>query len=139
MHGAMMGMGRGVVKSVTVSTALRAVPDGARASGSMYSFPTPLMICGLRGLAGSVALAQGGGRRRGEGRDGGGRAPPGKTTVALQSARGQEEVEKVLEAARVDGRLLNTLIGDVGGMYGREHEQKLDWLLVWTKTQTRVV
>ena len=136
MRGAMV-MGRGVVESITVVTALRAVPDGARAAGGLYSFPTPL-FCGLRGLAGSVALGQGGGRGRGGGRNGGGRAPPGKTTVALLSARGQAEVEKVLKAARVDGRLLNMLIRDVGGMYGREHEQKLDWLWEWTKTQPSV-
>ena len=139
MRGALMGMGRGGVESITVSTALRAVPDGARAAGGMYSFPTPL-FCGLRGLAGSVALGQGGGRGRGGGRDGGGRAPPGKTTTALLlgDARGQKEVEKVLEAARPSSPLLLTLIKDAGDMFDPQDEKKLDWLMAWTKKQTKV-
>ena len=58
MRGAMMGAGRGVVESITVSTALRAVPDAARAAGGLYSFPTPL-LCGLCGLAGWMSLGQG--------------------------------------------------------------------------------
>ena len=134
MRGA-LGRGRGVVESITVYSALRAVPDGARAAGGINSLPTPL-LCGLRGLVGSVALGHGGGRGRGGGRSGGGRAPPGETTAMLQIARGQKEVEEVLEAARVDGRLLNKLIRDVGNMRDREHVQKLDWLWAWTKTQT---
>ena len=108
------------MESITISTALRAVPDGARAAGGLYSLPTP-PFCGLRGLTGSAALGQGGDRWRGGGRNGGGRTPPGKTTSKLLSARGQKQVEEVLDAALVDGRLLNTLIRDVGEMRGPEH------------------
>ena len=86
MRGA-MGMGRGVAESITVGTALRAVPDAAHAAAGLYSFPTPL-FCGLRGLAGSVALGQGGGRGRGGGRNSSGAAPSGNTTAMLLSARG---------------------------------------------------
>jgi pentatricopeptide repeat protein len=132
MRGA-MGMGRGAVPSITVGNALHAIPDADRAalwfSASLFS---------TRGVAGSVVLGQGGGRGRGGGCKRSDEAPFGRTTRMLRSARGQKEVDCVLEAAQLNSPSLLRLIKDVGGMRGRDDEKKLDWVLAWTWKQTKL-
>jgi hypothetical protein len=53
-------------------------------------------------------------------------------------AHAQEEVENVLDAARLNERQLMRVIKGIGMARGRDDVQKLDWLWEWLNKQRGV-